>query len=137
MNAQVAVGGTEQALQVVEGQGLIDGQGADDAQSHPLVDNTVQTRGRVTGDGSESQFVSRRVAVVRGVDGSSLAHQPPCLRAITVPKRMWRPPNPAANKGSAQELGESRAIAPSPMQQSPVTGTILTEKAPPVTTPVP
>src|SRR5579863_8853226 len=54
---------------------------------------------------------------------------------------MCNPPNPAARKtsfqGTDQAGGENIATAPSIKKQTPITGTIGTENAPPVTTPVP
>ena len=53
------------------------------------------------------------------------------------PKTICNPPNPAAIRRFPHPAGENNAAAPSPMKQSPITGTTPTENAPPVTTPAP
>ena len=42
MDAQVAVGRPEQALQIVERQALVHGERADDAQPQPLVNQPIE-----------------------------------------------------------------------------------------------
>ena len=46
-------------------------------------------------------------------------------------------PNPAAKNQFARTAGANSAAAPSVMKHKPITGTMLTENIPPVTTPVP
>jgi len=42
MDAEVAVGGFEDALEVVEAEGIVGGEGADDAEADALVDQAVE-----------------------------------------------------------------------------------------------
>src|SRR3970040_1642720 len=56
---------------------------------------------------------------------------------MRMPKRIWRPPKPAARNAFPHAAGEKSAIAPASMKPRPMTGTIFTENAPPVTMPVP
>ena len=56
---------------------------------------------------------------------------------MIIPNTMWRPPNPAAMSQFAHAAGPNSATAPTSMKQIPMTGTIRTENAPPVTNPVP
>ena len=53
------------------------------------------------------------------------------------PKPMWSPPKPTAMRALPHAADPSSATAPRTMKQSPMSGTTRTEKAPPVTTPVP
>src|SRR5271170_1384676 len=54
---------------------------------------------------------------------------------------MCKPPKPSPShtsfQGADQAGGENTATAPSTRKQAPITGTMGTENAPPVTTPVP
>src|SRR5215218_7936891 len=43
VDAQVAVGGVHQSLEIVEGERLVDGERAHDPESHALVDQTVES----------------------------------------------------------------------------------------------
>src|ERR1700677_1103895 len=58
-----------------------------------------------------------------------------------VPNSTCNPPNPAPSQksfnGTLQPAGVKIAITPSARKHRPMTGTIGTENAPPVTTPVP
>src|SRR5947209_7445601 len=54
-----------------------------------------------------------------------------------MPNPMCRPPNPAAMTQFPHAAGPNSATAPASMKQIPITGTIRTENAPPVTNPVP
>src|SRR2546426_4839174 len=56
---------------------------------------------------------------------------------MTAPNTMCKPPNPAPSSQLPQAGGPNSAAAPASMKHSPITGTIRTEKAPPVTKPVP
>src|ERR1051325_3811045 len=56
---------------------------------------------------------------------------------MIVPNAICRPPNPAAINQFPHAAGPSSAAAPKVMKQTPITGTMRTEKAPPVTNPVP
>ncbi len=56
---------------------------------------------------------------------------------MMVPNTMCSPPNPAAMHHVPQAAGVNSATVPTNMQQSPITETIRTEKAPPVTKPAP
>src|SRR5438094_3672873 len=56
---------------------------------------------------------------------------------MIMPNTMCRPPNPAAMSQFPQAAGPNNAAAPTNMKQIPITGTIRTENAPPVTNPVP
>src|SRR5690606_37093453 len=49
VNAQVAVGGTEHRLELVEAEALVDGEHADDAEPHPLVDQAIEVDGATFG----------------------------------------------------------------------------------------
>src|SRR5213594_681723 len=53
------------------------------------------------------------------------------------PNTMCSPPNPAAISQLPHAAGPNSAAAPATMKHSPITGTIRTENAPPVTNPVP
>src|SRR3989475_11893162 len=53
------------------------------------------------------------------------------------PNTMCSPPNPAAISPLPHAAGPNSAAAPAPLKRSPITGTIRTENAPPVTNPVP
>src|SRR6185295_12010438 len=44
MDAEVAIRRLQQPLEVVEAEMMVDGQGADDPQPHPLVDETVEVQ---------------------------------------------------------------------------------------------
>jgi len=44
MNAKVSVGGAEQTLEIIEAQGLIDGKGADNSESHAFVNQAIESR---------------------------------------------------------------------------------------------
>src|SRR5687767_5336571 len=54
-----------------------------------------------------------------------------------MPKPMWSPPNASAMRTLLHANGVNTAIAPATTKQSPITGTMRTENAPPVMTPVP
>src|SRR5438093_1501981 len=56
---------------------------------------------------------------------------------MIMPNAMCRPPNPEAMSQLAHAAGPNSAAAPTSMKQIPITGTIRTENAPPVTNPVP
>src|SRR5438445_4686972 len=56
---------------------------------------------------------------------------------MMTPKMMCSPPKPPAKNQFARYSGQKSAAAPSAIKQSPITGTMLTENMPPVTTPVP
>src|SRR3974390_659535 len=56
---------------------------------------------------------------------------------MTIPNATSSTPNPAARNQAPQANGQNTATAPTDMKESPITGTTRTEKAPPVTTPVP
>src|SRR5947208_12766655 len=56
---------------------------------------------------------------------------------MVMPNPTCRPPNPAAMSQLPHAAGPNSAAAPTSMKQSPITGTIRTENAPPVTNPVP
>ncbi len=53
-----------------------------------------------------------------------------------IPKIMCRPPNPTAINVLPQPGGVNSATIPTTMKQHPIAGMILTEKIPPVTTPM-
>src|SRR5881409_3897018 len=55
---------------------------------------------------------------------------------MVMPNPTCRPPNPAAMSQLPHAAGPNSAAAPTSMKQSPITGTIRTENAPPVTNPV-
>src|SRR5579864_5165807 len=151
VHAEIAVGGAQQALQVVEAQPLVHGQRRDDPQPHALVDQAVELesgaggaafRGRrARGDGAMVP-VAREVAVLGGPghelpSWSMPSSQPPWRLAMNSPKSRFRPPNPAARKASPQPAGANSAAPPSAMNPRPMIGTMRTENAPPVTTAVP
>src|SRR5690242_9742026 len=46
MHGKISVGGSEQGFELVEGERRIDGQRADNAQTHAFVDEAVQSRGQ-------------------------------------------------------------------------------------------
>src|SRR5437870_3487789 len=56
---------------------------------------------------------------------------------MIMPNPMCRPPNPAAMSQFPHAPGPNSATAPRSMKQIPITGTMRTENAPPVTNPVP
>src|SRR5437588_2583562 len=56
---------------------------------------------------------------------------------MIVPNTMCSPPNPAAISQFPHAAGPSNATAPTVIKQTPMTGTMRTENAPPVTNPVP
>src|SRR5579863_513334 len=44
VHAKVAVGGLEDALEIIETQGIVDGEGADDAKTQALVNQAIEFR---------------------------------------------------------------------------------------------
>src|SRR5438309_9614828 len=56
---------------------------------------------------------------------------------MTAPNTMCNPPNPAPSSQLPQAGGPNSAAAPASMKHSPITGTMRTENAPPVTKPGP
>src|SRR3989454_1395894 len=146
--AQVAVGGLQQRLQLIEGERVIDRQRAHDPQPHPLVDQAVERRRyaflRVAAYGAQpasaallGAFLRQRAGFSHRTSFPQPGSQPPYLFAITRPKMICSAPKPTAINQLPQDAGENRARAPVNMKQSPITGTTRTEKAPPVTTAVP
>src|SRR5207245_10452488 len=57
--------------------------------------------------------------------------------AMMMPQIICNPPNPAPISQFPHASGEKSATAPAAMKHKPITGTILTENAPPVATPAP
>ena len=94
MHAQVAVGRRHELLQVVEAQGFIDGQRAENSQAQAFVNETIERQRPLDGafpphraEGAATFCSRRRRAVALRL---SL-----CLRAIQSPNTMWSPPNAA------------------------------------------
>src|SRR3989475_3117651 len=56
---------------------------------------------------------------------------------MMMPQIICNPPNPAPISQFPHASGEKSATAPAAMKHKPITGTILTENAPPVATPAP
>ena len=56
---------------------------------------------------------------------------------MIMPNTMCRPPNPTAISPFPHAAGPNSAAAPTTIKQIPMTGTIRTENAPPVTNPAP
>src|SRR2546426_7297549 len=146
--AQVAVGGLQQRLQLIEGERVIDRQRAHDPQPHPLVDQAVERRRyaflRVAAYGAQpasaallGAFLRQRAGFSHRTSFPQPGSQPPYLFAITRPKMICSAPKPTAINQLPQDAGENSARAPANMKQSPITGATRTEQAPPVTTPVP
>ena len=52
VDAEVAVGGFEDALEVVEAEGIVGGEGADDAETDAFVDQAIEF-GEFGGDGRD------------------------------------------------------------------------------------
>src|ERR1700688_473286 len=124
VHAEVAVGGAQEALEVVEAQPLVHGKRRDDPQPHALVDQPVEIEsgagGAFRGRRARSDGAVVPVALQVAVLGDpSHSRQPPWRLAMNRPNSRLRPPKPAA------------------MNPSPMIGTMRTENAPPVTTAVP
>ena len=55
VHAQVTICGVQDFLQLVEGEGCIDGQGTDDAQAHPFVNQAIQWGAFATQTANDTQ----------------------------------------------------------------------------------
>src|SRR6202166_5073272 len=142
VHAEVAVGGAQEALEVVEAQPLVHGKRRDDPQPHALVDQPVEIEsgagGAFRGRRARSDGAVVPVALQVAVLGDpSHSRQPPWRLAMNRPNSRLRPPKPAARKASPQPAGANSAAPPRAMNPSPMIGTMRTENAPPVTTAVP
>jgi hypothetical protein len=114
VDTEIAIGGAYQLLELVESERFIYRERTDDREPSALMNQPVE--------------IGRRIF--------RLVY-PPYFLAITPPKIMCNPPNPAARNALPQVHGQKRATAPRTMKHSPISGTMRMENAPPVTTPVP
>ena len=148
VHAQIAVGRLEQPFQIVERQPLVDREGADDAETQPLVDEPIEAPDRRLLSAARRLVAPKRASATadcrlratadcRLLTGDCRLLYPPYLLAITRPNTMWRPPNPTAMNELPQAAGATKAATPSAMKASPITGTTRTDSAPPATSAVP
>ena len=153
VDAEVAVSGFEDALEVVEAEGIVGGEGADDAEADALVNQAVElgefggSAALLAGVGvrwsldfsrSFGGFCGLSAGLAGLADGlGSSQRSSHRVLAMKSPKMMWRAPKPAARNQFPQAAGARTARPPRSMKQRPITGMAGTEKEPPVMMPAP
>ena len=135
VDAEVAVGGFENAFEVVEAEGIVGGEGADDAEADALVNQTIEF-GEFGGSAGRVMLgASRAAAGFRGLAGWE------GLATVTPRDEESEEDVEAAEAGGQKGVspgdGGEDGEASSSMKQTPMTGTMGTEKAPPVMMPAP
>ena len=137
VDAQVAVGRVQQPLEIVERQPIVDGQRADDAEAEALVDEPIE-RERTARSRAGGLATDDRLALADLPTGGCRLLALPAI----FPRNDQTEADVKAAKAGGHEqwphaAGAANASAPSAMKQSPMTGTMRTDSAPPVATAAP